>query len=199
MINITLPDGSKKPFDHPVTVAEVAASIGAGLAKATARRQGRRQARRRERSHRSRRDACDRHGEGSPKALEIIRHSTAHLLGQAVQAAVSDARRWSIGPVIDDGFYYDFAYERPFTPDDLAAIEAAMRELIDKDYDVVKQRDAARRSHRRLQEARRGLQAAPHRGHARREADGPVLPRGIRRHVPRPARAEHAFPARRSS
>ncbi|MGA8277130.1 MAG: threonine--tRNA ligase [Rhodanobacteraceae bacterium] len=136
MINITLPDGSKKPFDHPVTVAEVAASIGPGLAKATVAGavDGKLV------------DAGDRIDHDAnlriitPKdveGVEIIRHSTAHLVGHAVKQLFPSAKM-VIGPVIEDGFYYDIAYERPFTPEDLAAIEQRMRELIDKDYDVIK-------------------------------------------------------------
>ena len=133
---ITLPDGSQRSFDHPVSVAEVAQSIGAGLAKATVagKVDGRLV------------DACDLIERDAqlqivtPKdeeGLEIIRHSCAHLIGHAVKQLYPTAKM-VIGPVIDEGFYYDIAYERPFTPDDVAAIEARMKELIDKDYDVVK-------------------------------------------------------------
>jgi len=136
MINITLPDGSKKPFDHPVSVAEVAASIGAGLAKATVA--GEVDGKLVDASDRIDHDASLRII--TPKdaeGVEIIRHSAAHLVGHAVKQLYPTAKM-VIGPVIDDGFYYDIWYERPFTPDDLAAIEKRMRELIDKDYDVVK-------------------------------------------------------------
>jgi threonyl-tRNA synthetase len=136
MINITLPDGSKKPFDHPVSVAEVAASIGAGLAKATVA--GEVDGKLVDASDRIDHDASLRII--TPKdaeGVEIIRHSTAHLVGHAVKQLYPTAKM-VIGPVIDDGFYYDIWYERPFTPDDLAAIEKRMRELIDRDYDVVK-------------------------------------------------------------
>ena len=136
MINITLPDGSKKPFDHPVSVAEVAASIGAGLAKATVA--GEVDGRLVDASDRIDHDASLRII--TPKdaeGVEIIRHSAAHLVGHAVKQLYPTAKM-VIGPVIDDGFYYDIWYERPFTPDDLAAIEKRMRELIDRDYDVVK-------------------------------------------------------------
>lgn len=133
---ITLPDGSQRSFDHPVSVLEVAQSIGAGLAKATVagKVNGRLV------------DACDLIEADAtlqiitPKddeGVEIIRHSCAHLIGHAVKQLYPTARM-VIGPVIDDGFYYDIAYERPFTPDDVTAIEARMKELIDKDYDVIK-------------------------------------------------------------
>jgi threonyl-tRNA synthetase len=136
MINITLPDGSKKPFDHPVTVAEVAASIGAGLAKATVA--GAVDGKLVDASDRIDHDASLRIiTPKDPEGVEIIRHSAAHLVGHAVKQLYPTAKM-VIGPVIDDGFYYDIWYERPFTPDDLAAIEKRMRELIDKDYDVVK-------------------------------------------------------------
>ncbi|MCD1637901.1 threonine--tRNA ligase [Pseudomonas stutzeri] len=136
MPTITLPDGSQRSFDHPVTVAEVAQSIGAGLAKATlaGKVDGRLV------------DACDLIDADAslqiitPKdeeGLDIIRHSCAHLIGHAVKQLYPTARM-VIGPVIEEGFYYDIAYERPFTPDDVAAIEQRMRELIERDYDVVK-------------------------------------------------------------
>ena len=124
---ITLPDGSQRTFDNPVTVAEVAASIGSGLAKAALA--GKVGGKLVDTSFSIANDSkleivTDKH----PDALEIIRHSTAHLLAQAVQSLFPDAQV-TIGPVIDDGFYYDFAYKRPFTPEDLAAIEAKMLEL----------------------------------------------------------------------
>ena len=136
MIQITLPDGTKRDFPGPVTVAEVAASIGPGLAKMTVagKVDGRLV------------DASDRIEHNArlqiitPKdndGLEIIRHSTAHLLGHAVKQLYPTAKM-VIGPVIEEGFYYDIAYQRPFTPDDMTAIEARMRELIAQDYDVVK-------------------------------------------------------------
>jgi threonyl-tRNA synthetase (EC 6.1.1.3)/Ser-tRNA(Thr) hydrolase (EC 3.1.1.-) len=101
-----------------------------------------------------------------PEGLEIIRHSFAHLLGHAVKQLYPTAKM-VIGPVIEDGFYYDIAYERPFTPEDVEAIEKRMRELIVKGLRRDQTHDAARGSHRDVQEARRGLQAPPHRGHAR--------------------------------
>src|SRR5690606_5022832 len=136
MPTITLPDGSQRSFDQPVSVLEVAQSIGAGLAKATVagKVDGRLV------------DACDLIEADAtlqiitPKdqeGVEIIRHSCAHLVGHAVKQLYPDAKM-VIGPVIEDGFYYDIAIGRPFTPDDMAAIEKRMGELIDKDYDVIK-------------------------------------------------------------
>ncbi|WP_339079288.1 threonine--tRNA ligase [Pseudomonas sp. TMP9] len=133
---ITLPDGSQRPFDHPVSVLEVAQSIGAGLAKATVAGK----------VNGKLVDACDLISSDAtlqiitPKdqeGLEIIRHSCAHLIGHAVKQLFPTARM-VIGPVIDDGFYYDIAFERPFTLDDVAAIEQRMQQLIEKDYDVIK-------------------------------------------------------------
>ena len=136
MLNITLPDGSVRQYESPVTVAQIAASIGAGLAKATVAGK----------VNGKLVDACDPIAEDAhvqiitPKdkeGVEIIRHSCAHLVGHAVKQLYSDAKM-VIGPVIEDGFYYDIATEKPFTPDDVAAIEARMKELIAQDYDVVK-------------------------------------------------------------
>ncbi len=134
MPNITLPDGSVRSFDHPVTVAEVAASIGAGLAKAAlAGRVGPRLV---DLSHTLDTDVelaiiTDKTQEG----LEIIRHSTAHLLAHAVKELFPDAQV-TIGPVIENGFYYDFSYKRPFTPEDLAAIEVRMGEIAKREIAV---------------------------------------------------------------
>src|SRR5688500_7622655 len=136
MIQITLPDGSRREFEQPVTVAEVAASIGAGLAKATVA--GQVDGRLVDASDRIDHDASVRIiTPKDPEGVEIIRSSSAHLVGHAVKQLCPGAKM-VIGPVIEDGFYYDIWYERPFTPDDLVAIEQRMRELIDKDYDVVK-------------------------------------------------------------
>lgn len=134
MVNIKLPDGSVKQFDAPVTVAEVAASIGAGLAKAALA--GKVSGRLVDTSHRIESDAdlaiiTDKNVEG----VEILRHSTAHLLAHAVKELFPDAQV-TIGPVIEDGFYYDFAYKRPFTPEDLAAIEKRMAEIAKRDLKV---------------------------------------------------------------
>jgi threonyl-tRNA synthetase len=131
---ITLPDGSQKPFDRPVSVADVAASIGAGLAKAALA--GKVNGRLVDTSAMIEGDATlsivtDR----DPEGLEIIRHSTAHLLANAVQELFPEAQV-TIGPVIEDGFYYDFAYKRPFSTDDLAAIEKRMGEIAARDLEV---------------------------------------------------------------
>ncbi len=138
MIKIRLPDGSERQFEHPVTVAEVAAAIGPGLAKAAiAGRVGEGAAARLvDTSHRIESDTTlaivtDKDKDG----LEIVRHSTAHLLAYAVKELFPEAQV-TIGPVIDDGFYYDFAYKRPFTPEDLQAIEQKMAELAKKDERV---------------------------------------------------------------
>lgn len=144
MIEVTLPDGSKKPFDHPVTVQDVAASIGAGLAKATlaGKVDGKLVDAGFPIDHDARLEIVT---EKSPEALEILRHSTAHLLAQAVQRLYPGAQV-TIGPVIDNGFYYDFAYERPFTPEDLGKIEAEMEKIVKEALPVsrsVKSRDEA--------------------------------------------------------
>ncbi|RRD58116.1 threonine--tRNA ligase [Comamonadaceae bacterium OH2545_COT-014] len=135
-VHITLPDGSQREFPGPVTVAEVAAAIGPGLAKNTVagKVDGRLV------------DACDliTHDAAlqiiTPKdeeGVEIIRHSCAHLVGHAVKQLYPTAKM-VIGPVIEEGFYYDISFERPFTPEDMAAIEKRMKELIAQDYDVIK-------------------------------------------------------------
>jgi threonyl-tRNA synthetase len=134
MVNVTLPDGSVRQFDAPVTVAQVASSIGAGLAKAALA--GRVNGKLVDTSHVIDSDAqlsivTDKDADG----LDMIRHSTAHLLAYAVKALFPDAQV-TIGPVIEDGFYYDFAYKRPFTPEDLVAIEKKMVELAKKDIPV---------------------------------------------------------------
>ncbi len=134
MPNITLPDGSVRSFEHPVTVAEVAASIGAGLAKASLA--GRVGGRLVDLSYRIESDAeLAIVTEKNPEGLEIIRHSTAHLLAHAVKELFPEAQV-TIGPVIENGFYYDFAYKRPFTPEDLAAIEQRMGEIAKRDIPV---------------------------------------------------------------
>src|SRR5574340_1579329 len=140
MITITLPDGSRREFAQPPTVGDVAAAIGPGLAKAAlgGRLGAGSAARLVDLGHRIEADALlaivtDR----DPDGLAMIRHSTAHLLAYAVKELFPDAQV-TIGPVIENGFYYDFAYKRPFTPEDLAAIEARMVELAKKDEPVVR-------------------------------------------------------------
>src|SRR5690242_2777806 len=137
MISITLPDNSVRQFEKPVTVAEVASSIGPGLAKAALG--GKVDGKLVDTSHRIDRDArlaivTDK----DPEGLDLIRHSTAHLLAYAVKELFPDAQV-TIGPVIDNGFYYDFAYKRPFTPEDLAAIEKRMAEIAKKDIPVARE------------------------------------------------------------
>jgi threonyl-tRNA synthetase len=138
MVSIQLPDGSKREYPGPVTVADVAASIGTGLAKAAlAGRVGQGDAARVvDTSYLIKSDAAlaivtDKDAAG----LEVIRHSTAHLLAYAVKELFPDAQV-TIGPVIENGFFYDFSYKRPFTPEDLVAIEAKMTELARKDEKV---------------------------------------------------------------
>lgn len=136
MVAITLPDGSIKQFDGNTTVMQVAQSIGAGLAKAIVA--GRVNGQLVDASDPITTDATVEIITPKDDAgVEIIRHSTAHLLGHAVKQLYPDVKM-VIGPVIDDGFYYDIYSERPFTPEDMAKIEARMTELINQDYDVIK-------------------------------------------------------------
>jgi len=131
---ITLPDGSQRTFAAPITVAQIAAEIGPGLAKAALA--GKVDGTLVDTSFLIERDASLAIVTGrDPEGLEVIRHSTAHLLAQAVQAIYPDAQV-TIGPVIEDGFYYDFAFSRPFTPEDLARFEAKMLELVKADLRV---------------------------------------------------------------
>ncbi|MBI3286263.1 MAG: threonine--tRNA ligase [Burkholderiales bacterium] len=136
MVSVKLPDGSQRQFDAPVTVAQVAASIGAGLAKAALA--GRVDGKLVDTSHLIDADAelaivTDKDADG----LEVIRHSTAHLLAYAVKELFPEAQV-TIGPVIENGFYYDFSYKRPFTPEDLLAMEKKMQELAKKDEVVTR-------------------------------------------------------------
>ena len=135
---ITLPDGSQRQFDHPVSVLEVAQDIGAGLAKATIAG----------RVNGERRDACDMIEQDATleiitakdeDGLEIIRHSCAHLLGHAIKQLFPDVKM-AIGPTIENGFYYDIDLDRSLTQEDLDAIEKRMLELAKTNYDVVKKR-----------------------------------------------------------
>lgn len=136
MINITLPDGSVRQYEAPVTVMQIAQSIGAGLAKATVAGK----------VNGVLVDACDPISQDAtvqiitPKdqeGVEIIRHSCAHLVGHAVKQLFPNAKM-VIGPVIEEGFYYDISTEKPFTPEDVSAIEERMKQLINQDYDVIK-------------------------------------------------------------
>ncbi|MGB2374972.1 MAG: TGS domain-containing protein, partial [Porticoccaceae bacterium] len=133
---ITLPDGSQREFDTAVSVLDIAADIGPGLAKATIAGE----------VNGNLVDACDLISQDASvriitdrdeEGVDIIRHSCAHLIGHAVKQLYPTAQM-VIGPVIENGFYYDIAYERAFTPDDLAAIEERMQQLIATDYDVIK-------------------------------------------------------------
>ena len=136
MLNITLPDGSIRQYEAPLSIADIAASIGAGLAKAAiaGKINGKLV------------DTCDLVSEDAnvsiitakdKEGVEIIRHSCAHLVGHAVKQLYPQAKM-VIGPVIEDGFYYDISFERPFTLEDIAAIETRMKELIAQNYDVIK-------------------------------------------------------------
>ena len=135
-LNIPLPDGSIRHYESPTTIAQIAADIGAGLAKATVAGK----------VNGILRDASDPITEDAsvqiitpkdPEGVEIIRHSCAHLVGHAVKQLFPSVKM-VIGPVIEDGFYYDIFSEKPFTPEDIAAIETRMKELINQDYDVIK-------------------------------------------------------------
>src|SRR5205807_6721087 len=134
MPNIRLPDGSSKSFPGSVTVAEIASSIGPGLARAALA--GKVNGKLVDTSHRIDADAdVAIVTERDPEGVEILRHSTAHLLAHAVKELFPDAEV-TIGPVIENGFYYDFSYKRPFTPEDLVAIEKRMAEISKKDLKV---------------------------------------------------------------
>ncbi len=145
MVTVTLPDGATRSYPHPVTVAEVASSIGAGLAKAAlvARVDGQMMDM----------STCLDHDVSlalitarDAEGVDVLRHSTAHLLAHAVKELFPGAQV-TIGPVIDNGFYYDFSYERPFTPEDLSAIEARMEAIVKRDLPVFREilsRDQAR-------------------------------------------------------
>jgi threonyl-tRNA synthetase len=136
MINVTLPDGSQRQFPQPVSVADVAASIGPGLAKAAIA--GKVDGKVVDTAYSIAKDAkLAILTSKDPEGLDVIRHSTAHLLAYAVKDLFPDAQV-TIGPVIENGFYYDFAYKRPFTPEDLLAIEKRMAELAAKDEPVTR-------------------------------------------------------------
>ena len=144
MISVTLPDGSQRQFDHPVSIFDIANDIGAGLARAALA--GKVNGKLVDTNHIIDNDAnvaiiTERDEEG----LDIIRHSTSHLMAQAVKQLYPDAQV-TIGPVIEDGFYYDFSYPKGFTPEDLEKIEKRMEELVKQDLEVVREevpRDAA--------------------------------------------------------
>jgi threonyl-tRNA synthetase len=134
MVNVTLPDGSVRPFESPVTVAQVAASIGAGLAKAALA--GKVDGKLVDTSHLIERDAqLAIVTAKDAEALELIRHDAAHIMAQAVQE-LYPGTQVTIGPAIEDGFYYDFARETPFTPEDLEKIEKRMDEIVKRDLPI---------------------------------------------------------------
>jgi len=134
MPTITLPDGSQRQYPQPVTVAEIAASIGAGLAKAALA--GKVDGKLVDTSHKVDHDAAVTIvTERDPEGVDVLRHSTAHLLAQAVKQLFPEAQV-TIGPVIEDGFYYDFAFKRGFTEEDLAKIEVRMQEIVKQDHKV---------------------------------------------------------------
>jgi threonyl-tRNA synthetase len=136
MIQVTLPDASKRDFPQPVTVAEVAASIGAGLAKAALG--GKVDGKLVDTSYLIQSNsALAIITAKDAEALELIRHSAAHLLAYAVKELFPEAQV-TIGPVIENGFFYDFSYKRPFTPEDLEAIEKRMTQLAAKDEPVLR-------------------------------------------------------------
>jgi len=153
MVNVTLPDGSVRPFEGPVTVAQVAASIGAGLAKAALA--GKVNGRLVDTSHLIEADAALAIVTSKDaEALDLIRHDAAHVMAQAVQE-LYPGTQVTIGPSIEDGFYYDFAREQPFTPDDLAAIEKRMDEIVKRDLPIqreVWEREDAKRAFAELGE-----------------------------------------------
>jgi len=150
---VTLPDGSQREFDHPVTVEQVARSIGTGLAKAAV--VGKVDGSLVDLSHTVDRDAEVAIVTGNDQeGVEVIRHSTAHLMAQAVKELFPEAQV-TIGPVIEDGFYYDFRYDRAFTPDDLEKIEKRMEDLAQEDFTIersVMERDDAVRLFERMGE-----------------------------------------------
>ncbi|MBE5692369.1 MAG: threonine--tRNA ligase [Sutterella sp.] len=137
MVVVTLPDGSKREYADAVTVGEIAASIGAGLTKAALA--GKVDGKLVDLSHKVTADAAVSIITGrDPEGLEIIRHSTAHLMAQAVKELFPEAQV-TIGPAIENGFYYDFSYSRPFTPEDLQKIEERMDELVKKNIPIVRE------------------------------------------------------------
>ena len=137
MVAVTLPDGSKREFPGAVTVAQIAADIGAGLAKAALA--GRVDGKLVDLSYVVEQDAAVAIVTGrDADGLEILRHSTAHLMAQAVKELYPEAQV-TIGPAIENGFYYDFSYSRPFTPEDLKAIEARMDEIVKRDLPIVRE------------------------------------------------------------
>ena len=194
---ITLPDGSVRKYDHPVSAYEIArrSAPASPRPRSPAKVDGKLV----DTSHVVDHDASvaivtDK----DPDGLEVIRHSTAHLLAYAVKELFPDAQV-TIGPVIEDGFYYDFSYKRPFTPEDLAAIEKRMAELAKKDEPVRAHADAARRRREVLRGHGRALQGRDHRVDPVERADLALPRRRLHRPVPRPARARRPASSRCSS
>ncbi len=188
MPDVRLPDGAVKHFDAPVSVAAVAKSHWPRSGQGGARRQGRRQ-----RSS-TPRIVIERDAElaivtdKDPEGLEVLRHSTAHLLAYAVKELFPDAQV-TIGPVIEDGFYYDFSYKRPFTPEDLAAIEAKMAELARLDEPVVRKLMARDDAVRYFESIGEHYKAEIIASIPTDRADLALQRRQLHRSVPRPARA----------
>jgi len=195
---ITLPDGSQRAFDAPVSVREIAAAIGSGLAKAALA--GKVNGRLVDTSHTIDQDAALAIvTERDPEGLDIIRHSSAHLLAHAVKQLYPGAQV-TIGPVIENGFYYDFAFDRSFTPDDLERIQARMEELAAQDILVersVMPRDEAVAFFRNIGEEYKAQIIADipanepishHRRHPCKRADFAVSARRFHRSLSRSAR-----------
>ena len=163
---IRLPDGSERKFEQAVTVAEVAANIGAGLARVALA--GKVNGKLVDTSFLIENDAdlaivTDKDADGQ----DVIRHSAAHLLAQAVKSLFPDAQV-TIGPVIEDGFFYDFSYKRPFTPEDLQAIEKKMAEIVKADLKVERKVLSRSDAIQFFQESGRALQGPDHRIHSQR-------------------------------
>ncbi len=168
---ITLPDGSQRSFEQPVSVHEVAASIGPGLAKAALA--GRVDGVLVDTSYRLERDASLAivTSKDEETALELLRHDAAHVMAQAVQE-LYPGTQVTIGPAIENGFYYDFARDEPFTPDDLERIEARMHEIVKRDLPIVREVWDREEAKRLLWRARRAIQGRDHRGHHPRGRGG---------------------------
>ena len=196
-VTVTLPDGKAMTFARGVTGAEIAAAIGPGLAKAAL--------------------AVEVDGQivdifrpleadaklriitrKDPEALELIRHDAAHVLAMAVQA-LYPGTQVTIGPAIEDGFYYDFARNEPFTPEDLPKIEAKMREIVKAAAADPPRGVAARPGHRALQGHRREVQGRADRIHSRRRRRLDLFPWRVARPVPRAAFRDHRARSARPS
>ncbi len=186
---ITLPDGSVRHFAGPVTGTTVAADIGPGLARAALamRVDGKLLDLSRTIEHDAAVTFVTRK---DPEALELIRHDAAHVLAEAVQA-LYPGTQVTIGPAIENGFYYDFARNEPFTPEDLPAIEAKMREIVAANAPFTREVWDRDDGHRLLRGARRALQGRADPGPAGHRDDHPLPPGRLDRPLPRPAHARH--------